>query len=239
MSIDVYATASAIEKDLRQNVVIVVDVFRATSSIVTAVENGCKSVIPVLEIEDAVAMQRRFSNERVLLCGERKGLAIDGFHLSNSPLEFTQDMVSGRVLIMTTTNGTRAILGSGDCKKMLMGSLLNAGAVAKAALQENENISIVCAGTEGRYSMDDILCSGAIISRMLDLGGKHALCDLSRTALALYDSYKEDLFANLSGSLHFERLRAIGKEEDIRYCLQEDRMQAVPQYENGVIRRMP
>ncbi|MDR3086238.1 MAG: 2-phosphosulfolactate phosphatase, partial [Christensenellaceae bacterium] len=116
MSIDVYATARAIEKDLKEHLVIVVDVLRASSVMITAIENGCKSLIPVLEAEDAVAVARRFGNEKVLLCGERNGAMIDGFNLSNSPREFTGDNVSGRMLVMTTTNGTRAILETGACK---------------------------------------------------------------------------------------------------------------------------
>ena len=216
MSIDVYATAGAIEKDLRNHACVIVDVLRASSVITTAIEHGCKSVIPVAEVEDAAMMARQLGGERVLLCGERQGLLIPGFNLSNSPLEYTQEAVSGRVLVMSTTNGTRA----------------------EAALSQSDSIAIVCAGTSGRYSLDDILCSGAIISRIIDMTGKQALCDLSRTALALYDSYSEDLFTSLQGSQHFERLRSLGFEEDIRYCLQEDVMQAVPICVNGVIRKL-
>lgn len=238
MSIDVYATAGAIEKDLRNHACVIVDVLRASSVITTAIEHGCKSVIPVAEVEDAAMMARQLGGERVLLCGERQGLLIPGFNLSNSPLEYTQEAVSGRVLVMSTTNGTRAILRTGSCKAMFMGSFLNAKAVAEAALSQSDSIAIVCAGTSGRYSLDDILCSGAIISRIIDMTGKQALCDLSRTALALYDSYSEDLFTSLQGSQHFERLRSLGFEEDIRYCLQEDVMQAVPICVNGVIRKL-
>ena len=131
MSIDVYATAGAIEKDLRNHACVIVDVLRASSVITTAIEHGCKSVIPVAEVEDAAMMARQLGGERVLLCGERQGLLIPGFNLSNSPLEYTQEAVSGRVLVMSTTNGTRAILRTGSCKAMFMGSFLNAKAVAE------------------------------------------------------------------------------------------------------------
>jgi len=180
---------------------------------------------------------RQLGSEDVLLCGERKGVRIPGFQLSNSPLEYTQDAVSGRSLVMSTTNGTGAILRVSNCKAVFMGGFLNAKAVAEAALSVSDSIAIVCAGTDARYSLDDILCSGAIISRIMDLtNNRQSICDLGRTALALYDSYDEDLFSSLQGSLHFERLRALGFEDDLRYCLQEDVMQAVPEYKNGVIR---
>lgn len=236
MAIDVYATADAIEKDLRNHVCILVDVLRATSVISTAIEHNCHSVIPVLEVEDAVSMSRSFGRDRVLLCGERQSLPIEGFNLSNSPLEFTEEMVSGRVIVLTTTNGTRAIHKIGAYKRLLIGSFLNAEAVAKSAVSSGDNIAIICAGTMGRYSTDDILCAGSLISHMLDHSPKHTLCDLSRTALALYDSYKDDIYGALVGSVHFERLRSLGKEDDLRYCLQEDIIQAVPAYENGVIK---
>ncbi len=237
MSIDVYATAGAVVQDLRSHACVLVDVLRATSVIITAVEHGCKSVIPVAEVEDAALIARQLGSEDVLLCGERKGVRIPGFQLSNSPLEYTQDAVSGRSLVMSTTNGTGAILRVSNCKAVFMGGFLNAKAVAEAALSVSDSIAIVCAGTDARYSLDDILCSGAIISRIMDLtNNRQSICDLGRTALALYDSYNEDLFSSLQGSLHFERLRALGFEDDLRYCLQEDVMQAVPEYKNGVIR---
>ncbi|MDR2515187.1 MAG: 2-phosphosulfolactate phosphatase [Christensenellaceae bacterium] len=238
MFIDVYATARAIEKDLKEHLVIVVDVLRASSVMITAVENGCKSLIPVLEVEDAVAVSRRFGNEKVLLCGERGGAQISGFHLSNSPKEFTSDHVSGRMLVMTTSNGTRAILETGECKKLVIGGFLNAKAVAQFASEEGLDVAIVCAGTNGRFSLDDVVCAGSIISRIYERSGEHSLCDLSLTALSLYDTFREDLYAGLTGSLHFERLRALGLEDDLRYCLREDVMNAIPQYQNGVIRAM-
>ena len=188
MAIELYATAGSVEKDLRNHVVIVVDVLRATSVMVTAVEHGVRFIIPVSEVEEAVDMARQLGNQRVLK-------PIPEFHLSNSPLEYTPEMVADRVMVMTTTNGTRAILRAKDARVLLLGSFLNASAVAHVARENGENIAIVCAGTNGKFSLDDILCSGAIISRLLELDGNQYLDDLARTALTLYDSYKDDLRA--------------------------------------------
>ncbi len=236
MAIELYATAGSVEKDLRNHVVIVVDVLRATSVMVTAVEHGVRFIIPVSEVEEAVDMARQLGNQRVLLCGERQAKPIPEFHLSNSPLEYTPEMVADRVMVMTTTNGTRAILRAKDARVLLLGSFLNASAVAHVARENGENIAIVCAGTNGKFSLDDILCSGAIISRLLELDGNQYLDDLARTALTLYESYKDDLRAALAGCAHVERLRSLGMEDDIRFCLQEDVMDAVPCYVDGVIR---
>ena len=236
MAIELYATAGSVEKDLRNHVVIVVDVLRATSVMITATQHGVRFILPVAEVEEAVEKARQLGNQRVLLCGERQAKPIPEFHLSNSPLEYTPDMVSGRVMVMTTTNGTRAILRARDAKMLFLGSFLNASAVAHAARENGENIAIVCAGTNGKFSLDDILCSGAIIARLLELDGNQYLDDLARTALTLYDSYHDDLRASLVGCTHVERLRSLGMEEDIRFCLQEDVMDAVPCYMDGVIR---
>lgn len=237
MSIELFATAGSVEKDLRSHVVIVVDALRATSVMVTATHNGVRAIVPVSEVEEAVEMARRMGNQRVLLCGERQGKPIPEFHLSNSPLEYTPDRVNGRVMVMTTTNGTRAILKARDAKMLFAGAFLNASAVARAARENGENIAIVCAGTAGKYSLDDILCSGAIISRLLQIDGKQYLDDLARTALTLYESYKGDLRGSLAGSRHVEYLRKLGMEEDIVTCLQEDVTDAVPVYHDGVLRR--
>lgn len=236
MAIELYATAGSVEKDLRNHVVIVVDVLRATSVMITATQHGVRFILPVAEVEEAVEKARQLGNQRVLLCGERQAKPIPEFHLSNSPLEYTPEMVSGRVMVMTTTNGTRAILRARDAQMLFLGSFLNASAVAHAARENGENIVIVCAGTNGKFSLDDILCSGAIIARLLELDGNQYLDDLARTALTLYDSYRDDLRASLVGCTHVERLRSLGMEEDIRFCLQEDVMDAVPCYMDGVIR---
>ena len=237
MAIELFATAGSVEKDLRNHVVIVVDALRATSVMVTETQNGVRAIVPVGEVEEAVDMARQLGNQRVLLCGERQGKPIPEFHLGNSPLEYTEDRVSGRVVVMTTTNGTRAILKARDAKMLFAGAFLNASAVARAAHESGENIAIICAGTAGKYSLDDILCSGAIIARLLRLDGMQYMDDLARTALTLYDSYRGDLRASLAGSQHVEYLRKLGMEEDIRYCLKEDVTDAVPVYMDGVMRR--
>lgn len=133
MAIELYATAGSVEKDLRNHVVIVVDALRATSVMVTAVEHGVRFIIPVSEVEEAVDMARQLGNQRVLLCGERQAKPIPEFHLSNSPLEYTPEMVADRVMVMTTTNGTRAILRAKDARVLLLGSFSTPRAVAHVA----------------------------------------------------------------------------------------------------------
>lgn len=236
MAIEVFATPEAVCRDLRDSSVIVVDALRATSVMVTAIENGARFIVPTVEVDEAVDKARALGNQRVLLCGERNAKPIPEFHLSNSPSEYTKDMVSGRGLVMTTTNGTAAVLKARDAGFIAMGAFVNAAAVAKAVVEKGGNIAIVCAGTKGKFTLDDILCAGCIIDRILALDDQQYMDDLARTALTLYDSYKGNLRASLSGSIHAEYLRSIGLEEDITYCLQEDIFSTVPVYADGVIR---
>lgn len=181
MAIELYATAGSVEKDLRNHVVIVVDVLRATSVMVTAVEHGVRFIIPVSEVEEAVDM-RASSGTSACSCAASGGQA----HPGVSPVQFPAGVHAGdgrrprdghdhdkRAPAPSCAQRTRAVL--------LLGSFLNASAVAHVARENGENIAIVCAGTNGKFSLDDILCSGAIISRLLELDGNQYLDDLART----------------------------------------------------------
>ena len=238
MAIEVFATPEAVSHDLRDSSVIVVDVLRATSVMVTAIANGARFIVPTMEVDEAVDRARALGNQRVLLCGERNAKPIPEFHLSNSPYEYTEEMVSGRGLVMTTSNGTKAVLKSKDAKFIVMGAFINARAVAQAVSERKDNIAIVCSGTRSKFTLEDILCAGCIIDRILAIDDQQYMDDLARTALTLYDSYKDNLRASLNGSTHTEWLRSLGLEEDIAYCLKEDTLSAVPVYSDGVIRSL-
>ncbi len=189
-----------------------------------------------MEVDEAVDRARALGNQRVLLCGERNAQPIPEFHLSNSPFEYTEEMVSGRGLVMTTSNGTRAVLKSKEAKFIVMGAFVNATAAAKAAAEQGNNIAIVCAGTRSKFTLEDILCAGCLIDRILAVDEQQYMDDLARTSLTLYDSYKDNLRASLNGSAHTEWLKSLGLEKDIEYCLQEDTLSSVPVFADGVIR---
>ena len=131
MKIDIIVSADDIKKEkIANKTVVVIDMLRATSVIITAMNNGCKGVIPVLTV-DAAAEIVRNSKEEFMLGGERDALKIEGFHYSNSPLEYTRDTIEGKTLVMTTTNGTKAIKGCTGASSILIGAMLNAKAIAK------------------------------------------------------------------------------------------------------------
>lgn len=237
MRIDAYATpANLMDRDLKGRTVIVIDVLRATSTIITALENGAREVIPVAEVEEAVRMSRHLGHNNVHLCGERANAPIPGFALSNSPREYTRVVVENYVLVMTTTNGTRAVLHAREAGTMIMGGLLNARAVARTAVEQGKDVVILCAGTDGRYSLDDVLCAGALIDRIAQKCSDAQLDDLSRTARVVYQHAHGDLLGALKGSRHFDALMQSGYADDVRFCLREDVMNAVPLYKDGSIR---
>jgi len=240
MKIDVYATQnSVIEKEWKDRLVVIIDVLRATSTIITALDNGCKEVIPVTEIEEAVNISRSIDPEGFLLGGERNAVKIDGFHLSNSPLEYTREVVEGRTVVITTTNGTKAIKKAGDAREVLIGGFLNASAVGDHVACKDMDVTIICAGTGGKFSLDDIITAGAIIDGIMQKAVSPVeLDDLALVCKFLYDSHKDHVLDALKDTYHYRVLEKAGFYEDIRFCFQKDRMATVPVYKDGVIKHL-
>lgn len=237
MNLSVFATENSIlDKELKGKIAVVIDVLRATSTIVTALAHGCKEVVPVMEIEEAVNVAKNYDKGTFLLAGERGAVGIDGFHLSNSPLEYTEERVKGKTIIITTTNGTRAIRRAYEAEEVVIGCLLNASAVAKHLYREGKDAVILCAGTEGRFSLDDIITAGMIVSYVCRNREDVILDDLALTSRYIYELNKSDLNRLLCHTYHYNRLIEAGFEEDIKYCLKADIVNLVPRYENGVIK---
>ncbi|MFQ9613996.1 MAG: 2-phosphosulfolactate phosphatase, partial [Clostridium butyricum] len=168
MKIDIIISADdIIESKLENKIAVVIDMFRATSVIVTALNNGCEEVIPFLTIEETLESSEELKREEYILGGERRAVKIDGFDLSNSPLEYTKEVVEDKKVLITTTNGTRTLTKSNSAKRIIIAAMINAKAVADKLLEINEDVVIINAGTNGNFSMDDYICSGYIINEML------------------------------------------------------------------------
>ena len=155
------SSAEAEDGQFANTTVVVIDVIRATSTIVAALAAGARAVYPTLSSEEAIRLANSLGRHNTLLCGERRGLMIEGFDLGNSPAEFTPDRVSDISLVMTTTNGTRAFLAAEAADRVIVAALMNLSAVA-AAVSESEQVAFICAGKEGRFSLDDAVCAGLI-----------------------------------------------------------------------------
>ena len=173
MKVSVYAAYNHVKpSEIRGNTAIVIDVLRATSTIVEALKNGCRLVVPVETPEDAVNIKRSNQDESTILGGERKAVKITGFDYGNSPLEYNPKNVKGKTLILCTTNGTQAILRARDASRILITALSNISASAIKAAEYGNDISIICAGTKEKFSAEDVLAAGALIDRLEKLGSQ-------------------------------------------------------------------
>lgn len=204
---------------------IVIDALRMTSVAVTALHNGCAGVLACPGVEEAKATAVR---SEALLGGERNALLIPGFDFSNSPLEYTAEKVAGRNLVMSTSNGTKAIAAASGAKRVLLAAFVNAKAAAEAVRGEEKTV-IICAGTLGAFTLEDALAAGAIIERLQKLGASPVLDDMAIAARMLYEAARGDFMAALAATKHFNRLRSLGLEDDLRYCLTEDTLGIVPE----------
>lgn len=213
--------------------VIVIDMLRATSVITTALHNGAMRVIPVLTVDDAFKL--RDEQKDVVLGGERKGVKIEGFDAGNSPLEFAPDFILGKTLVITTSNGTRAINACRDAKNIFIGSMLNGPAAANKAAADCCDIRIACAGTLGRFSLDDFICAGYIIDEILKTG-KYELSDISFLSHHIYIENRDNVEDFLRNASHFKYLVSIGAYEDIKYCCKKGIIDEVPVYRDGAIK---
>jgi 2-phosphosulfolactate phosphatase len=217
--------------------VVVIDVLRATSVIVQAMAQGAQEVLPVTEVEEAFKIVKHFPHGTTLLGGERGSRKIEGFDLGNSPREYTADKVKGKRLILTTTNGTKAFHAVSSGKETLAGCFFNIEAVKKRCLESGNGLLIYPSGDEGKFSLEDTVCGGMLIDRILRDKPKTAvLTDASRSAHLLYQRFKKNIFEALSLSAHGKDLIEKGFEEDLIYCAQIDITDVVPVFREGVLR---
>lgn len=252
MKVDIIISAGDIKKEkVKDKTVVIIDMLRATSVITTAIANGCKEVIPVLTVEEAMKIARKDKNNYIL-GGERKALKIEGFNCSNSPIEYRREVVKNKSIILTTTNGTRAIKASEGAKNIYIGAMINAKAIANKLATSNEDIVFVNAGTYDEFSMDDFICSGYIINCLLSLtdlsyhGISFKSSDLSEISVELSDIAKtahyiykmnRDIVSYIKNASHYERLNELGLMDDLEYCCRKDLTKVVPIYKEGVIKK--
>lgn len=234
MRVDVAFTPAEVKLAAGRRVVVVIDVLRATSTMVEALVNGARAILPVAGVDEAVRKAEELGRDSVLLCGERDAEPIRGFHLGNSPLEFTRDRVAGKALIMTTTNGTGALLAGSTARTCLVGSLLNARAVAQRLVERDEDALLLCAGRAGGFALEDAMCAGRIARHVRQLAGRVAGNDALTATLRL--SRRTPSARTLAHTAAGRRLADIGRHEDIAFCAQENRYDVVPVLDEHRIR---
>ena len=228
MKIDIIPYASATRPELTNNkTVVVIDVLRATSVMLTALVNGCKEVIPVMTPDEAVQKSLLYPPEEVVLGGERNAEKIEGFHLGNSPLDYTRNAVENKTVIITTTNGTKALNSCLNAKYVYIGAFLNLNALVEEIKNENE-VVLFCSGTNNTFSLDDGMCAAAIINLL----AKEKNLNLTDFAHLLSSVYKNDTNSGgtlLNKSYHLNLLKQKGYEKDVIFCLQNSLYDITPQ----------
>lgn len=242
MRIDVHFTGSTTgQQDLHDRVVLVIDVLRASTSIAAALANGARAVIPFEGVDDAIMRARSLEQSDVLLAGERKMAPIPGFPLGNSPREFTADVVTGKTIVMTTTNGTAALYHANGAGEVLVGAFANYGVILarlRAAARADKSITIICAGTNGRFALEDAICAGRFVRGVARRGIQPQLGDAANVAAMIDRRMGADLPAVLRDSEHGRALIDAGRGEDVTYCATLDSHPVIPVYRDRQVVRL-
>ncbi len=220
---------------LADRAAVVVDVLRATTTVVAACAAGCARIVPVADRDAALAAAAGYAVGDVLLAGERGGRTIAGFHLGNSPLEFVAERVAGRTLIFTTTNGTEAMLHAGRAAAAAAAALVNVTAAARWAIEQDRDLTVLCAGERGAFSLEDAVCAGLFVGGVLAEVPSLDLTDAALAALRLGEYYAERLDHLALESEWARNLARQGRAADLEACLRPATSSLVPIFEAGVI----
>lgn len=217
--------------DLNNSVVVIIDVFRATSTIAAVLYNGARCVIPVDSIPKAIEISKNIGG---IAAGERDGKVADGLEHGNSPLEYDREFIENKTLVLTTTNGTRLLHMALDkgASTIVSGSFPNLSAVCDYLTEEKRNVVLACAGWKDRFNLEDTLFAGAVIDRVKEHFTIH--CDSSLMAETMFLKNKNSLLKFAPNLSHYHRLvERFGLIEDIRYCLTNDLANVLPIYIDG------
>lgn len=217
--------------DLSNSVVVIIDVFRATSTIASALYNGAKCVIPVDSVPKAIEISKSIGG---IAAGERDGMIAEGLQHGNSPLEYGREFIENQTLVLTTTNGTRLLQMALDkgADTIISGSFPNLSAVCDYLMAEKKNVVLGCAGWKDRFNLEDTLFAGAVISRLKKDFTIH--CDSSLMAESMYSKHKNNLGGFAPKLTHYHRLvERFGLIEDIKFCLTADLANVLPLYKEG------
>lgn len=207
---------------VENTIVVVADIFRATSCMVTAFAHGVNSIVPVATVEECRQLQGR----GYLGAAERNAQTVEGFELDNSPFSYMDDSLIGANIAMTTTNGTLAITRSRQAVKVLVGAFLNLEAITRYLRAQQYDVLVLCAGWKGRVNLEDTLFAGAVAERLKEDYILHE--DSALMAQRLYNQAERNMLSYLATSSHIRRLQRLGIQKDIAYCLQTDLYDVVP-----------
>ena len=218
--------------EVHDSIVVIIDVFRATSTMATALNNGAAKIIPVDSAELCIEMGKQTGG---ITAGERDGKIIPGLSYGNSPSEYPRSFIENKTLVITTTNGTKLLhmaLKQG-AKEVITGSFPNLSRVVNFLKEQNANVILGCSGWKNRFNIEDTLFAGAVIEEIKDQFTIH--CDSSFMANQLYNMHKADMPNYIKTLTHWHRLAAYGLEDDMQYCVSKDVAPSLPIFKNGAL----
>jgi 2-phosphosulfolactate phosphatase len=211
--------------------VVIIDIFRATSSICTAFEHGAESIIPVAGVEEARAYKKR----GFLVAAERDGIILDFADLGNSPFNFSRENIQGKTIVYSTTNGTGIIRKASSAGRIVIGSFLNITSLCDWLISHDENVLLFCAGWKNRFNLEDSVCAGAFAERLLNSSRFSTICDSTLAATDLWLMAKKDLRGYIEKAAHRNRLKMNGLDDCIDFCLTADYTRKIPFIKNDIL----
>ncbi len=213
----------------KHEIVVVIDVLRATTAICAAFDNGIKSIIPVSTLEEAL----EYKAKGYLVGAERKGQIVEGFDFGNSPYTYMNEKLRGQEVVLTTTNGTKALNIAKSAETVVVGALVNLDALCKWLVKQNKNTLCLCSGWQDKFNLEDTICAGAISEHLLSTGNYTSNEDSSIAAKYLYLSAVDNYIGFLKASSHRRRLKNLNLNEDIKYCLTPNQTDVIPILKDG------
>ena len=212
-----------------ENIVVVVDILRATSAICTAFHNGVKRIIPVSTVEEA----RQKKEDGYIVASERDGYVLDFADFGNSPFNFTEDRVRGKEIVYSTTNGTRCINMASHSRAVVIGSFLNITSLSEWVIKQEAPVLIFCASWKDRFSLEDTIFAGALAEKLLESGNYETICDAVTASIDLWSVAKSDLNQYIMKAAQKGRLAEKGLDDCIEFCHQPDFTTVIPIYKDG------
>lgn len=235
-----FGATSVVPADVAGRAVAVIDVLRASTSIATALANGARSIIPLASPEEVVLRSKSFARADVRLAGERRMRPVPGYDLGNSPGEFTREAVEGKTILFATTNGTPALLATQGARDVIVASYVNLSAARahlRAATRDGGDLTIICAGRERHFALEDAACAGRLVRAVARRRTDVMLDDGARTAILLDRRYGDRVDVLLAESTHGRALAEAGFGDDLLACAAVDAHPVVPVYADRQITR--
>jgi 2-phosphosulfolactate phosphatase len=233
MRIDVAATPDGLDPAaMAASAVLVIDVLRASTCIVTALANGCEAIVPVASPDEA--RRRAGAVAHALIAGERRGEPLEGFDLGNSPLEFTRGRVGGRIVVMTTSNGTRALVAARRAAAVGVAAFINHAAAAAWGISQGRDVLLLCAGERGARSLEDYVCAGMLVERLTAAEPTATTTRAAERAADAARPYGKEVGRLGQDSSWARHLASVGRGRDVAACLALDTRTLVPVYARDV-----